>query len=59
MGGQDYGAHGIFDNEAKDTRVQLWASQHHGAVGAIVATATATVATVATAGLGLGRRAQR
>ncbi len=47
MGGQDYGAHGIFDNEAKDTRVQLWASQHHGAVAAIVA------------GLGLGRRAQR
>ncbi|CAN5545525.1 hypothetical protein BH24ACT11_BH24ACT11_16930 [soil metagenome] len=39
----------IFDNEAKHARVQLWASQHHGAVAAIVAAA----------GLGLGRRAQR
>ncbi len=54
-GGQDFGAHGIFDEEAKDVRVQLWASQHHGAVAAIVATA----ATVAAAGLGLGRRVDR
>ncbi len=34
--GRDYGAHGVFDEEAKQRSYQLWASQHHGlvAVGA-------------------------
>lgn len=54
-GGQDFGAHGIFDDEANDSRVQLWASQHHGAVAAIAATA----ATVVAGALGLGRRSER
>ncbi len=32
-GGEDFGAHGIFDDVAKARSRQLWASQHHGAVG--------------------------
>ncbi|QNN51901.1 SDR family oxidoreductase [Nocardioides mesophilus] len=32
--GHDYGAHGRFDDRATGTSVQLWASQHHGLVGA-------------------------
>jgi NAD(P)-dependent dehydrogenase (short-subunit alcohol dehydrogenase family) len=31
---QDFGAHGIFDDEAHPRSTQLWASQHHGAVAA-------------------------
>src|SRR5205085_8163903 len=28
--GQDFGAHGLFDDLAKDRSVQVWLSQHHG-----------------------------
>lgn len=43
--GHDFGAHGIFDDEASNSSVQLWASQHHGllasAAGLLVAAAAA------------------
>jgi hypothetical protein len=49
--GKDFGAHGIFDDGAKRTAPQLWASQHHGMLaGAAAALATAGAA------LALGRR---
>jgi len=32
--GQDYGAHGIFDDQSSARSFQLWASQHHGVLGA-------------------------
>jgi hypothetical protein len=38
--GHDFGAHGVFDDEATDRSGQLWASQHHG----VTATAAATTA---------------
>ncbi|HET7387397.1 MAG TPA: SDR family oxidoreductase [Nocardioidaceae bacterium] len=45
--GHDYGAHGRFDDQAKDTSYQLWASQHHGtlgvAAGALVAAGAAMI----------------
>jgi len=42
--GKDFGAHGRFDDRAKDRSIQLWASQHHGLLGTLVAGAVATVA---------------
>ena len=43
--GHDFGAHGIFDDEAHRHDPQLWASQHHGTLAAVAgAVATATVA---------------
>jgi NAD(P)-dependent dehydrogenase (short-subunit alcohol dehydrogenase family) len=39
--GHDHGAHGRFDDKAKSRSVQLWASQHHGLLGAAALTATA------------------
>ncbi|HLN77984.1 MAG TPA: SDR family oxidoreductase [Nocardioidaceae bacterium] len=33
-GGEDFGAHGRFDDRSTDRSFQLWASQHHGLVGA-------------------------
>lgn len=33
--GTDHGAHGAFDQRAKTRSPQLWASQHHGLIGAI------------------------
>ncbi|MGW4589721.1 SDR family oxidoreductase [Amycolatopsis thermoflava] len=39
--GEDFGAHGRFDRKAKARSPQLWASQHHGLLGALaVAAAT-------------------
>ncbi|MFB9237821.1 SDR family oxidoreductase [Plantactinospora siamensis] len=35
--GTDQGAHGSFDAKATDRSVQLWASQHHGLLGASAA----------------------
>lgn len=35
--GRDFGAHGIFDDRSTHRSWQLWASQHHGAVGAAAA----------------------
>lgn len=40
--GHDYGMHGAFDDKATATSGQLWASQHHGLIGA--ASAVAAVA---------------
>jgi NAD(P)-dependent dehydrogenase (short-subunit alcohol dehydrogenase family) len=34
LDGHDHTAHGSFDEQAKDRSVQLWASQHHGALAA-------------------------
>jgi NAD(P)-dependent dehydrogenase (short-subunit alcohol dehydrogenase family) len=33
--GHDYGAHGRFDDQAVSRSPQLWASRHHGIVGAV------------------------
>src|SRR4051812_20938081 len=33
--GDDFGSHGIFDDSAKSSSAQVWASQHHGLVGGI------------------------
>ncbi len=33
--GRDFGAHGRFDDESKGRSPQLWASQHHGLLGAL------------------------
>jgi short-subunit dehydrogenase len=35
--GRDFGAHGIFDDTSHTRDPQLWASQHHGLLGAFVA----------------------
>jgi NAD(P)-dependent dehydrogenase (short-subunit alcohol dehydrogenase family) len=35
--GHDFGAHGIFDDRSSSRSVQLWASHHHGTLGAIAA----------------------
>jgi NAD(P)-dependent dehydrogenase (short-subunit alcohol dehydrogenase family) len=42
--GEDFGAHGVFDDKAKRRSPQLWASQHHGALAAIAAGVAAGVA---------------
>ncbi len=40
--GEDHGAHGRFDRRASSVSPQVWASQHHGVIGAVgVATAGA------------------
>jgi NAD(P)-dependent dehydrogenase (short-subunit alcohol dehydrogenase family) len=49
-GGHDFGAHGRFDDRAHPRSVQLWASQHHGLLGALAA---------AGVGVLLGRRLMR
>jgi len=42
--GHDFGAHGAFDDQAKSSDPQLWASQHHGTlVGAAAGAAAAAV----------------
>jgi NAD(P)-dependent dehydrogenase (short-subunit alcohol dehydrogenase family) len=35
--GRDFGAHGIFDDRSTTRSAQLWASQHHGVLGAVAA----------------------
>ncbi|MDQ1628669.1 MAG: hypothetical protein QOI54_2413 [Actinomycetota bacterium] len=37
--GRDFGAHGVFDAMSHGRSGQLWASQHHGAVGTVAASA--------------------
>ena len=32
---RDFGTRGVFDNQSKDRSIQLWASHHHGLLGAI------------------------
>src|SRR4051794_33891167 len=38
---EDFGTHGRFDDRSKTRSLQLWASQHHGLLGAAAATAAA------------------
>jgi NAD(P)-dependent dehydrogenase (short-subunit alcohol dehydrogenase family) len=42
-GGEDFGAHGEFDDQAHSHDPQLWASQHHGAVAGAAAAGLAAV----------------
>jgi NAD(P)-dependent dehydrogenase (short-subunit alcohol dehydrogenase family) len=44
--GHDFGAHGLFDDRSKDRSTQLWASQHHGLLGAASVAAGAAVGAV-------------
>jgi hypothetical protein len=41
--GEDFGAHGIFEQQSHEHDPQLWASHHHGLLG-IAAAAVATAA---------------
>jgi NAD(P)-dependent dehydrogenase (short-subunit alcohol dehydrogenase family) len=34
--GRDFGTHGVFDSRSTTWSMQLWASQHHGVLGAVV-----------------------
>jgi NAD(P)-dependent dehydrogenase (short-subunit alcohol dehydrogenase family) len=45
--GKDFGAHGVFDDRSTTRSVQLWASQHHGAVAGIAAGALAVAGALA------------
>lgn len=45
--GHDFGAHGIFDEQAKGRSYQLWASHHHGILGDAAAAGLAATAGVA------------
>lgn len=45
--GHDFGAHGIFDDQAHSMSPQLWASQHHGLLGAATAALAAGGAALA------------
>jgi NAD(P)-dependent dehydrogenase (short-subunit alcohol dehydrogenase family) len=45
--GRDFGAHGIFDDKSTRRSYQLWASQHHGLLGAAGAVAGAAVGALA------------
>ncbi|MFZ2174112.1 MAG: SDR family oxidoreductase [Rhodococcus sp. (in: high G+C Gram-positive bacteria)] len=47
--GHDFGAHGIFDDQAHARSAQLWASQHHGLLGAAAGALTAGAAALLTA----------
>jgi NAD(P)-dependent dehydrogenase (short-subunit alcohol dehydrogenase family) len=40
--GHDFGAHGAFDSRARARSPQVWASQHHGLLGAVAAGTVAT-----------------
>ena len=42
--GQDFGAHGIFDDTAHERDPQLWASQHHGLLAVVAAGVSAAAA---------------
>lgn len=46
--GKDFGAHGRFDRKATARSPQLWASRHHGVLGAAAAAVTAAGLAVAT-----------
>jgi NAD(P)-dependent dehydrogenase (short-subunit alcohol dehydrogenase family) len=43
-GGRDFGAHGAFDDMSHPHSAQMWASQHHGLLGAVAAGLTAAAA---------------
>ena len=44
---RDFGTHGIFDSRSTDRSVQLWASQHHGALAGAAAALLAAGAALA------------
>lgn len=44
--GRDFGAHGVFDDTSHTHDPQLWASQHHGLIGAIAVGAGAALGMV-------------
>jgi NAD(P)-dependent dehydrogenase (short-subunit alcohol dehydrogenase family) len=44
--GRDFGAHGVFDDRSHARSAQLWASQHHGLLGAVAGVAAAGAALV-------------
>jgi len=44
--GHDFGAHGVFDDESVSGDPQLWASQHHGLLGALAAGSALAAAAV-------------
>jgi hypothetical protein len=44
---EDFGTHGRFDDGSKTRSLQVWASQHHGLLGAAAATAAAGTAVLA------------
>ena len=44
--GHDFGAHGVFDDRATSRSPQLWASQHHGVLGGVLAGTAAVVGAV-------------
>ncbi|MDN5749976.1 MAG: SDR family oxidoreductase [Pseudonocardia sp.] len=46
-GGRDFGAHGVFDDKSTGRSYQLWASQHHGLLGALAGGAAALLALTA------------
>ncbi|MEU2288151.1 SDR family oxidoreductase [Streptomyces sp. NPDC013178] len=46
--GRDFGAHGIFDDTSTRRSYQLWASQHHGLLGAAAVVAAAAAGALAT-----------
>jgi hypothetical protein len=49
-GADDFGAHGGFDERATARSVQVWASRHHGLLGALGAGAAAGLVWLATGG---------
>ena len=48
--GRDFGAHGRFDDSATSRSPQLWASQHHGVIGAALGVAVGVAGAVAVRG---------
>jgi hypothetical protein len=50
---RDYGTHGRFDDRSTSRSPQLWASQHHGALGALA------LGALGAAGAAARRRAAR
>lgn len=53
--GKDFGADGIFDSRTVHVDPQLWASRHHGILGAVAAAAVGAAAAAGVGGV-LGRR---
>jgi len=41
--GRDFGSHGVFDDRAIEHDPQLWASRHHGLIGAVAAATAAAL----------------
>jgi NAD(P)-dependent dehydrogenase (short-subunit alcohol dehydrogenase family) len=54
--GDDYGAHGIFDNRSAGRSVQQWSSEHHGLIAGAATAAVAAAARIAARQLPRWRR---